>query len=430
MKQRIIVNLLTAIAISTVVNFSYLLLIVVDRQSTSSNNRQEEEVELRSGILRVHADGYGYLICPSEDGERVDSVYAPHYRIGWLQLQDGDSLTVYAKQNKVGHPSLKDVVTRNGEEFDVATLYQRPSQSLLVFVQLFYYFILSLVIISLLTTNKTRYTFTFYSKRTLLCLVAIAALYFVAPVERWRTGEIVTLASSGDMFDYMVLLRVIFTVVVSLLYSYIFGLIRDSQMMTLENENLKNENLTSRYNMLVSQVNPHFFFNTLNSLALLVREKQTDMAISYIEQLSYAFRYILQNRQSTMVKLSDELLFCESYSYLFKTRYENKLFFEIQVEERLREYLLPALTLQPLMGNAVKHNTITRQQPMTVRIYTEGDYLIVSNPRRPKLDPEPGMGIGLENLKKRWALITSQEIEVIATDEEFTVKMPLQKPAM
>lgn len=426
MRRKIIVNLLTSLAISIVVNFSYLLLISVDKQSSSSSDNSEQ-VELYSGILKIHNDGYGYLIC---NNTKADSVYASHYRIGWLKLQDGDSLTVIAEHQEKGHPSLRDVVERNGERFDVASLYHRPSQFVAVLAQIIYYFALSFVIISLLTINRTRYTLMFYLKRMLLCIVAAMALYMVAPVERWRTGELVFIFASGQLLDYMVLLRVVFAVVVSMLYSYIFGLIRNSQEMILENENLKNENLTSRYNMLVSQVNPHFFFNTLNSLSLLVREKHTDLALTYIEQLSYAFRYILQNGQSTLVRLEDELLFSEAYSYLFKTRYADKLFFEIDVEDRLRSYLLPALTLQPLMGNAVKHNTITRQQPLVVKIYTEGDYLIVSNPRRPKLDPEPGMGIGLENLKKRWELITEHSIEIVATEENFTVKMLLQKPSV
>ena len=179
--------------------------------------------------------------------------------------------------------------------------------------------------------------------------------------------------------------------------------------------------------MLVSQVNPHCVFNSLNSLTMLVREQKQELALSYIEHLAYVFRYLLQNGQATLVRLSEELRFAEAYSELFKTRYAEKLHFEFRVESGLEEYLLPALTLQPLIENAVKHNTITRQQPLVVTISNEQDWLVVSNPRRPKLDPEPGTGIGLENLRNRWELITGLSVEIRSTEELFEVRLPLLK---
>ena len=151
-------------------------------------------------------------------------------------------------------------------------------------------------------------------------------------------------------------------------------------------------------------------------------------ALVYIDQLSYAFRYIIQNGQNMLVRLDEEARFAEAYSYLFKIRYTDKLFFDIRIDAEYRDWLLPALSLQPLMGNAVKHNAITRSQPFHVRISTEKGCLIVSNPKIPKLDPEPGTGIGLENLRNRWELITGCRIEVVSTDELFEVRLPLQKP--
>ncbi len=157
-------------------------------------------------------------------------------------------------------------------------------------------------------------------------IVVAVALYFVAPVIDWRTGHIVLNFSTGRMFDYMLLLKWTFAVVVSLLYGRIYTLISQRQAVVLENERLKNENLTTRYNMLVGQINPHFFFNSLNSLAMLVREKQDEKALTYIDQLSYTFRYIIQNGQCTLITLGEELKFVEAYSYLFKIRYADKLF--------------------------------------------------------------------------------------------------------
>ncbi|MBR2629644.1 MAG: termination factor Rho, partial [Alistipes sp.] len=112
----------------------------------------------------------------------------------------------------------------------------------------------------------------------------------------------------------------------------------------------------------------------------------------------------------------------------FKVRYADKLFFDIDIDPKYNEWTLPALTMQPLIGNAVKHNTITRKQPFHISIRTEGSTLIVSNRKAPKLEQEPSTGIGLKNLRSRWQLITGHDIEIKETETEFIVRLPLQKP--
>ena len=182
--------------------------------------------------------------------------------------------------------------------------------------------------------------------------------------------------------------------------------------------------------MLVGQVNPHFFFNSLNSLSMLIREGKSDKSLDYIDQLSYTFRYILQNGQNTTTTLAEEMEFARAYGELFKVRYADKLFFDIDIDPKYNSWSLPALTLQPLIGNAVKHNTITRKQPLHVSIRTEGSTLVVTNRKAPKLEPEPSTGIGLKNLRSRWQLITGCDIEIINSDTEFTVRLPLQRPTL
>jgi LytS/YehU family sensor histidine kinase len=196
----------------------------------------------------------------------------------------------------------------------------------------------------------------------------------------------------------------------------------------LENEQLKSENLTTRYDMLVSQINPHFFFNSLNSLSTLVRENDTKKALTYIDQLSYTFRYILQNSQNMIVPLKEELDFMDAYSYQFKIRYADKIFFDINIDKEYLNYTLPSLSLQPLIDNAVKHNAITSRRPMRISIYVEEGVLVVSNPKSPLLEPAQGTGIGLKNLNSRWELIANKSIEIINTDETFLVRLPLLKP--
>lgn len=319
-----ILNLLVAAAISTVVNFSYVLLLIVDQRGEQQRSAKEHVVQRPDeGVLSITPDGHGYVIY-----ENGDSLYAPMNRIRRLGLADGDRLVVDLMPNRMSgaHPVLSEIRMRNGEIFDYSTVFNRPSAAVDVTVQLLYYLFLSFVLLTVMTVTNHEEISRNLARRSLVGIVLAGVLYFVAPVIDWRSGHIVLNFSTGRMFDYMLLLKWTFAVVVSLLYGRIYMLISQRQAVVVENERLKNENLSTRYNMLVGQINPHFFFNSLNSLAMLVRDKQDEKALTYIDQLSYTFRYIIQNGQSTLMTLGEELKFVEAYGYLFKIRYADKLF--------------------------------------------------------------------------------------------------------
>ena len=423
----LILNLLVALAVSLVVNFSYVLLLIVDQKSDGQQRPAKASVIARGeeGTLRISPDGHGYIVY-----ENGDSVYVMMQRIYRMNLKDGDRLVanLAAPRRHGAHPVMTELRMRNGEEFDYSTLFNRPSKTTELALQLFYYLVVSFIMLSILTSVRRRYTPGRFVRHCIWCVLAAAALYMVAPVTEWRSGRIMLNCMGDHIFDYMLLLKCSFAVAVSMLYGWVYVLNSKQQAVVMENERLKNENLTTRYNMLVGQINPRFFFNSLNSLAMLVREKHDEKALTYIDQLSYTFRYIIQNGQSTLMTLDEELKFVEAYSYLFKIRYADKLFFDIDIEEKYRTWTLPALSLQPLIGNAVKHNTITRSKPFHISIRTENGWLVVANPKVPKLEPEPSTGIGLENLRNRWHLITGRDIEIIDTDKEFVVRMPLHNP--
>ena len=423
-----IANLLVALALTLVINFSYLLLLIVDRRSDPQHDRTLRQPYPREGVLVVTPDGHGYLRYAEPP---IDSVYVPAARIRRLGLQDGDRLVadLVGPRHAGAHHRLGEIRRRNGADFDYGALFNRPSESIETIYQLLYYFVFAFILLAFLTAGRP-HTARRFVVRCIWCLAAAVALYMVAPTIDWHTGRIaMNFCNGGHRFDFVLVLKCSFTLVAAILYGWIYRLGTQRQAMAVENERLKNENLITRYHMLVGQVNPHFFFNSLNSLAMLVREKQDEKALTYIDQLSYTFRYILQNGQSTLVTLDEEIRFAEAYAYLFKIRYADKLFFDIHIEERYRQWLLPSLSLQPLIGNAVKHNAITRSHPLHVSLRTEEGTLVVSNPVVPKLSPEPGTGIGLENLRKRWELITGHSIEVSRTEERFTVRLPLQKPS-
>lgn len=423
----LMLNLLVALAISLVVNFSYVLLLIVEQKGEGQPRPARASVVTRSeeGVLHVSPDGHGYIVY----GNR-DSVYVPMQRIRRMDLSDGDRLVVdvVAPRRYGAHPVMNELRMRNGEEFDYSTLYNRPSRTSELTLQLIYYLVVSFIMLSILTSARRNYKAGRFALHCMGCLVAAAALYILAPVREWHSGQIVLNFMSGHIFDYMLLLKCSFAVAVSMLYGWVYVLNSKQQAVVMENERLKNENLTTRYNMLVGQINPHFFFNSLNSLAMLVREGDEQKALTYIDQLSFSFRYIIRNGQNMLTTLAEELRFAEAYGYLFKIRYADKLFFDVDVAPKYLDYRLPVLTLQELLSNAVKHNAITKRRPLRVSIRVENGQLVVSNPLLPKLDAEPCTGIGLHNLDSRWQLITGHGIRIDRSGEIFSVCMSLLKP--
>jgi LytS/YehU family sensor histidine kinase len=220
-----------------------------------------------------------------------------------------------------------------------------------------------------------------------------------------------------------------FVLITALLYGRTFQLINQREGIMVEIERLKSENLRSRYNTLVNQVNPHFLFNSLNSLSALVREGDTASAVTYIDRLSETFRYTMRNEADATTTLDDELEFVAAYKYLLEVRYADKLFIDIDVEAEKLDWRLPTFSIQPLVENAVKHNAITRARPLRVSIRTVGGRLVVSNPVNPKIESEGGSGIGLENLAHRLHLLTGEDIEVVDDGSVFRVSLPIIAPS-
>ncbi|MBR5821301.1 MAG: histidine kinase [Alistipes sp.] len=438
-KNNILIHLFAAVVLSLVINFSYLLLpIITDRGMAHRNMGATEQNEHSSGVLRLSEDMHGYIIC---DCERADSIYVTAWQVRTHKLMEGDRLTFSTREvgedevAKHAHPRLDRVFERNGEKFDIDTIYDRPSRVVEFIWQILYYAILSFVMLLLLTsvTKNGEYNNRRFMRRVLVViLIAVVGMFF-APVVAFKDGimRIVFFLQSDprDSTYLIVLTKCSFMLVVTLLYARLYMLLKQRQMMVVENERLKTENLATRYNMLMGQINPHFFFNSLNSLSMLVREQDNDRALEYIDQLSYTFRYIIQNGQSSVTTLREEIAFAEAYAYLFKIRYEDKLFFDFDIAQEYMSWTLPALSLQPLIGNAVKHNTITSKSPLRVAIRVVDGVLEVENQKHTKLDVEPSTGIGLQNLRSRWQIVAGRDIEVIDDGERFVVRLPLERVA-
>jgi hypothetical protein len=191
----------------------------------------------------------------------------------------------------------------------------------------------------------------------------------------------------------------------------------------LKNEQkLREEKLVFQYETIKNQVNPHFLFNSLNTLSSLINGNAR--AENFIYKLSSIYRYILENRNVDQVVLEEEIEFTKNYFSLQKIRDEEKVNLEIQPVDAKKYRILP-ISLQVLLENALKHNSATRDHPLTITIYTENDFIVVKNNLQKKLTIEKSTGTGLRNLGERLRLITSREMNVIETADEFIVKIPL-----
>jgi sensor histidine kinase YesM len=190
----------------------------------------------------------------------------------------------------------------------------------------------------------------------------------------------------------------------------------------VENQRLIAENIRNRHEALKNQLNPHFLFNSLNTLDGLIGFDD-EKAHNYLQHLSSSFRYTMQNKEITT--LNDELQFVESFAYLMKIRYGDNLNIQYSIDEKYRRYNILPVSVQLLIENAIKHNVVNDRHPLTIRIETtEKDTVRVSNAIQPKLDAEAGEGIGLANLAERYRLLFGMEV-TITKNGVFAVEIPL-----
>ena len=186
---------------------------------------------------------------------------------------------------------------------------------------------------------------------------------------------------------------------------------------------LREENLKYRYKTLKAQVNPHFLFNSLNTLSEIVYT-DAKKADSYIQKLSGIYRYILDHEETDLIPLDKELEFVRQYFDLQKERDENKIQLEIDFKDADNFKTVP-ISLQILVENALKHNAISDEKPLTVRISGEDNYILISNSIQRKSTLSNSSGTGLSNLRERVKLITGSEVIVNQKNNQFTVKLPL-----
>jgi len=208
------------------------------------------------------------------------------------------------------------------------------------------------------------------------------------------------------------------------------GFYHQLQRTMVEKERLVKENVMSQLEGLKSQVNPHFLFNSLNTLSYLIPENPKK-AENFVQKLSKAYRYILEIREREFTTVAEELGFLDSYNCLLSERFGENLQISINVPEEVKWLKILPLSLQMLFENAIKHNVVSYQHPLTIEVFVEkGDRLVVRNNLQLKRQEAPSTKIGLENIKNRYRLLTKKEVEVIITHQHFIVVLPLVAPSL
>lgn len=222
------------------------------------------------------------------------------------------------------------------------------------------------------------------------------------------------------------LMSIVITLVISL-FMHCRAFLYHWRKTAIDAEKLQKESIAAKYESLKNQVNPHFLFNSFNALSNLVYEDQ-DKAVKFIKQLSNVYRYVLDTRDKELVSLEDEVSFLNAYMYLQQIRFGNKL----QMDMRLQgvESMVAPLVLQMLFENAIKHNIVSEENPLAIRVFSEDNYLVVQNNIQHKtVLQEESNGIGLENICKRYEFLTDRKV-VIERNDPFTVKLPIILPTV
>ncbi len=247
-------------------------------------------------------------------------------------------------------------------------------------------------------------------------LVAVAAVFYFSLMVREASFF------SYPIVQLMMFLGLIF-IFILILVSITLRIVDKWIYSVRQLEELKNLKLKSDYNSLQAQLNPHFLFNNLSVLKSMITF-DPDAAILFTQNFTDVYRYVLQSKDKTTVKLSDELEFIEAYTALHKERMGEAFEVINEVSDTASKKDIPPLALQLLVENAVKHNIAVKEAPLTIRIKSNDDTLTVCNNLNFK-ESAFSEKTGLNNLIQRYALLTDREVEVRTRNENFEVKIPL-----
>lgn len=244
----------------------------------------------------------------------------------------------------------------------------------------------------------------------------------------YRNGDIYFFDNAWDnipilnpelTFSLLAIYLVVFTFDI-----YILSILRKKED-EIQMEKLKQENILAKYLNLKSQIEPHFLFNSLSVLSSLIYTN-VDLASDFILKLSKILRYVIERNDLLVVPLKDEIAFVDDYVFLMNTRFEESIVIEMNIDAKIMEScIIPPVSLQLLIENAIKHNRFDEDSPLCIQIDNASDYMVVRNKLYRRNDVQDSTKKGLDNLLKRFSYLSNKPMKVEMTDTEFIVYLPI-----
>lgn len=219
------------------------------------------------------------------------------------------------------------------------------------------------------------------------------------------------------------LFPLLLTTIVSLIFHLIY-FYKALQEKKVTEQKIIAGTASAKFESLKNQIDPHFLFNSLNVLTSLIDENPAQ-AQKFTTGLSKIYRYVLEQKDKELVDLQEELNFAETYMNLLSMRFENSIFYEVPEELSSPEAKVVPLSLQLLLENTIKHNVVSENKPLHIKIFEENGYLVLENNLRKKEVLQKRAGVGLQNIVNRYALVTRREVRILKDTEKFSVKIPV-----
>lgn len=237
-------------------------------------------------------------------------------------------------------------------------------------------------------------------------------------------GYIFTGSYNHPLRSRIVLPIILISTMTMAIYEAIYYYIHLKQYIR-EEEQAKRAIVQAQLDTLRNQAQPHFFFNTLNTLRDIIDQNTREEAKEFVNRLSEVYRFILESGNSNLIALREELKFAQAYIHIQKERFGDNLVVHWKVPEGTKDHLIIPMSLQLLLENAVKHNVVSKAKPLHVDVIVEEEHLVVSNKIQPKSTQLPTTKLGLKNIERRYTLISDKDVSITKDNGHFTVKLPL-----
>lgn len=273
--------------------------------------------------------------------------------------------------------------------------------------------------IYLMNRNSKRRQGISYSRLLIVLALGMVVMFGLAWVQQ--------LILSHINFGPVMLMVEVRGILINLVFYMFLNLVQNNyagQQVHLELEKVKSDNLGAQYELLKQQVNPHFLFNSLNTLKSMV-ETHDEETVDFIIKLSDFYRFTLESRKLDLITVQEEMKILNAYLFLQKARFGDGFTFTDTLDEETLKTLIPPFTLQLLVENCIKHNIVSQSKPLHIKIYNSDQKIIVENPIQRKLVAEDSLGVGLNNVNMRYKHLLTQEIDITDNNQIFQIKLPL-----